>query len=154
MQINCTSLVEQLLAHAVPDKPLRHLLNRVLKGVVYSRFLCCSHPICAMQQNPSHDSCTIHLVLASSLLASLKLVQIPPTDRQAALVLIHTPPEVSDIRLADLRRLVVRVHNGALLSLSHGLVGRRCCCRGTATEEAADGVADGGAYCDTTTHIN
>ena len=103
-----------------------------------------------MQYSSPHTFSTIHLVLTSRLLARLKLIQVPPTNRQASLVVIHALPEIAHVRLADLRGLVVRVHNGTLFSLSHGLVGRRCCCLGgAAAEETADCVADGGAYCHT-----
>lgn len=91
----------------------------------------------------------VPLILASRRLASLKLIQVPSTDVQAPLVIIHALPEVADLGLASasLRRghvglvLLREVGRGGLL-FSGG--------RGRAAgEESADGVADRGAYCDT-----
>lgn len=93
-------------------------------------------------------SCRHPLVLRSSLLARLQLIQIPPADGQAALVLIHALAEVVDVRLAG----AALVGSLALLVLLRevGVLGRGLGGRGgAAAEEAADGVADGGAYCDT-----
>lgn len=91
-----------------------------------------------------------HLVLASRSLASLQLIQIPAADGQVALVLVHAGAEVADVLRADRRRLVLRVHrHGAVVRLSHGLVGRRGGRARAAAEPAAHGVADRGADCDT-----
>lgn len=89
---------------------------------------------------------TSSLVLASSCLASLQLIKIPPTDRQAALVLVHALSESIDIVLARAWRLiVVRLRgSGLLLLLLYG--------RGSTTEEAADGMANRGSYRNTTIH--
>lgn len=89
------------------------------------------------------------LVLASRLLAGLQLIQIPSTDVQAALVVIHALPEVANLGLAS-TALLGRVV-GLVLLCEVGvlglLLGR---CGGAAAEPASDGVADGGTYCDTT----
>jgi len=90
-----------------------------------------------------------NLVLASSLLASLELVKVPTADSQRALVLVHAPSEVANIGLASPWALVV-------LSLRVGVVVSHLrllllgwCGRAAAAEESTDGVADGGADCDT-----
>lgn len=91
------------------------------------------------------------LVLARRLLARLQLIQIPPADGQRALVLVHAPPEVANVGGAGagavvlLRRVVVGRHARLL-----GVGGRRRLGGAAAAEEAADGVADGGADGDTT----
>ena len=61
------------------------------------------------------------LVLTSGGLASLELVQIPPTDCQTSLVLIHTPAERVDVlgartglRLRGSVDLVLLLELGAL----------------------------------------
>jgi hypothetical protein len=85
------------------------------------------------------------LILTSSLLTRLELIQIPPTNRQVALVLIHTTLEVHHLRLAHLGRLIALVHRVlAVRLLSDGLVDR-CLRSAAAAEEAAEGVADAGA---------
>jgi hypothetical protein len=98
---------------------------------------------------PSH--LISNLILPSRSLTSLQLIKIPPTNRQIALILIHTLAEIIHIRRADLRGLVILVHGvGAVVLLGDGLVdgcgfdllGR------AAAEEAADCVADGGSDCD------
>ena len=91
------------------------------------------------------------LVLSRGLLARLQLIQVPSTDRQAALVLIHALPEILDVACAgtggggrvDLR-VLLREFVGLLLG---GGFGRG---RGTAEEEVGKTVADGGADGDTT----
>lgn len=89
-----------------------------------------------------------HLVLTSSSLTRLQLIQIPPTNRQVPLVLIHTLPEIPHFARTHLRSLVGGVLDVlALVVLRERLVrgGRRGLVRaGAATEEAADGVADRG----------
>jgi len=95
----------------------------------------------------------VHLVLARRRLTRLQLIQIPPAHREVPLVLIHALPEVADVRLARLRRLKVLVDGVlATLGLREGLggLGRGGRGGGAAAEETADGVADGGADCDTT----
>jgi len=92
------------------------------------------------------------LVLASSRLASLELLQVPPADLHVAALLVHAPREL--LRRAGAvvaPRLVVGVAAAVGLDVvlgrglgGEGLVG------GAAAEEAGDGVADGGAYRDTT----
>lgn len=94
------------------------------------------------------------LVLASSLLTRLQLIQIPPTNRQVSLVLIHTCSEAVDIVRASTLRLVglrgtaldetvvlLGLERSGLLSSGLGAA---------ATEPAADCVADGGSDCYTT----
>lgn len=90
------------------------------------------------------------LVLASSSLARLELLEVPATDLHVSRVVVHALSEV-------LRRARAVVAPLALLTLTllHLRVDLLRCglCRrfgGAAAEEAADGVADGGAYCDTT----
>jgi hypothetical protein len=93
-----------------------------------------------------------HLVLTSGLLTSLQLIQIPPANRQIALVLVHALAEIADVLGADLGRVVVGVHGVlAVGGLRDGLagLGGGSGRGGPAAEEAADGVADGGADCDT-----
>ncbi|KAI7288024.1 hypothetical protein KC345_g37 [Hortaea werneckii] len=91
-------------------------------------------------------------VLGSSRLASLELVKIPAANGQVATVIVHASPEVVHVRLAHLGRLVVGVEGGLAVGglgdwLSRG--GFRLRGAAAAAEEAADGVADRGAYCDT-----
>ena len=85
------------------------------------------------------------LILAGSSLAALKLVQIPATDRQVALIVVHALPEVLNVGGAHLWCLVVLVHDRTIVGLSHWRIGRcdRCFRRATAAKEAADHVADG-----------
>lgn len=109
---------------------------------------------CASTLAVSHSSPHLHhgifsLVLTSSRLASLQLIQIPPTDSQTALILIHASLEVVDLRVADPRWLVVLIHAVlAIVLLGDGLVGW-CLLGAAAAEEAADRVADAGADCNT-----
>ena len=87
------------------------------------------------------------LVVRSSLLASLELVQVPAADRQATLVLIHALAEVVDVGRANaaalLRRVVLLVLLGEVGALGRLLGGGSG--RAAAAEKTADGVADGGA---------
>jgi hypothetical protein len=92
-----------------------------------------------------------HLILTSRRLTRLKLVQVPSTDSQASLVVVHALAELVD---------VVRACAGAL-HLRDGAVGGLVLCgelggcggrgfgrRGAAaTEPAADSVADRGSDC-------
>ena len=97
----------------------------------------------------SHSA--FELILTSSRLTSLQLIQIPATDRQIALILIHTALEVHHLALADFGGLVSLIHRVlAVLLLSDGLVDGCFGLGAAATEPAADCVADGGADCDAT----
>lgn len=90
------------------------------------------------------------LILTSSLLTRLQLIQIPATDRQAALILIHALSEIRNLRRTRLRlRLLVRLVRSVLFLLLREIlvVGGRCGLLGTAAEEPTDRVADGGADC-------
>jgi hypothetical protein len=88
------------------------------------------------------------LVRGRRLLARLQLVQVPPADGQVALVLRHAVVEALDVASAGAGRLLALLHLLVLLR-EVGVLGRGLGGRGAATEEAADGVADGGADCDT-----
>ena len=91
-----------------------------------------------------------YLILTSRLLTRLKLIQIPPTYREVALILIHTTLEIHHLPLANLGRLVRLIHRVLAVRLfSDGLVDR-CLRSAAAAEEAAEGVADAGADCDAT----
>jgi len=86
-----------------------------------------------------------HLVLASSTLASLQLVEIPSTDLHVAVVVIQALREYLCLITTAIRAGLVLV---SLLSLSlNRLLGR--CSRAT-TKETTDGVTDGRADSDTT----
>ena len=94
----------------------------------------------------------LQLVLTSRRLAGLELVQVPATDSQTTLVLVHALAEALDIVRARtrLRHLSRRRASGLVLSgefsvLRRGFGGGR----GTASKPAADCMADGGSYCDT-----
>jgi hypothetical protein len=96
------------------------------------------------------------LILASSLLAGLELVQVPATDIQASLVLVHALPEVTNLGLAcaigalsvvGSLLLVLLSEVGRLSLLGSGFGGR------ATGEETANGVANGGADCYTTAQI-
>jgi hypothetical protein len=92
------------------------------------------------------------LVLTSRRLTSLKLVKIPPTNRQTTLVVIHALAEALDVICArtGLRHLSGRGVGGLVLCAElGGLGGGFGGGGGAATEPAADCVAYGGAYCDT-----
>ena len=105
---------------------------------------------------PSYNSsftCT-HLravataILSSSLLASLELIKVPAANVQVTLVLVHALTETLDLLATHSRLLVggvvvLRLADGT--GLGFGGLGR------AATEHAANGVADGGAYSNTTT---
>ncbi|KAH8623704.1 hypothetical protein IG631_21409 [Alternaria alternata] len=93
-----------------------------------------------------------NLVLTSRRLAGLELIQVPATDSQTTLVLVHALAEALDIvcartRLCHLsrRRASGLVLSGEFSVLRRGFGGGR----GTASKPAADCVADGGSYCDT-----
>ena len=93
-----------------------------------------------------------NLVLTGRRLAGLELVQVPATDSQTTLVLVHALAEALDIvrartRLRHLsrRRVSGLVLGGEFSVLRRGFSGGR----GTASKPAADCVADGGSYCDT-----
>lgn len=108
-------------------------------------------PLFLPQSHPLHLSYTPYLVLRSRRLTRLQLIQIPPANRQAALVLIHALAKIAHVRVTDLGRLVGLVERVlAVLGLRDRLggFGGRGGGGGAAAEEAADGVADGGAYCD------
>jgi hypothetical protein len=91
------------------------------------------------------------LILTSSRLTSLQLIQIPTTNSQIALILVHTALEVHHLALADLRGLVRLVHRVlAIILLSNGLVDRCFGLAVAATEPAADCMADGGTDGDAT----
>ena len=98
-----------------------------------------------------HNHPASDLILTSRRLTSLQLIQIPTTDRQIALVLIHTALEVHHLALADLGGLISLIHPVlAVLLLSDGLIDRCFGLVAAAAEPAADCVADGGADCDAT----
>lgn len=89
------------------------------------------------------------LVLPSRRLARLELIQIPPADAQAPLVLIHAPAEAGHVlgARAALRLLARGVHLVRVLELGGGggrLRGRAAAAAG---EPAAHRVADRGAHC-------
>ena len=87
------------------------------------------------------------LVLASSLLTRLQLIQIPSTDGQIALVLVHALAEVGHFTGA---------HGGCLVIAGLDLLGCLLLldgCRGATAEPAADGLANGGADCDATAKL-
>ena len=93
-----------------------------------------------------------NLVLTSRRLAGLELVQVPATDSQTTLVLVHALAEALDIvcartRLRHLsrRRVSGLVLGGEFSVFRRGFGGGR----GTASKPAADCVANGGSYCDT-----
>lgn len=89
------------------------------------------------------------LVLSRGRLARLELVQVPSADGQAALVLVHALAEVIDVSRTRARRLL-HLCRGLVLLGEVGVLGRGFGGRGrAAAEPAADGVADGGADCDT-----
>jgi len=90
-----------------------------------------------------------HLVLASSTLAGLQLIKVPSTDLHVAVVLIQTLREGHGLVSTPIRASRVLV---SLLSLSLDRL-LLCRCSRAATEEATDGVADGGADSDTTVKI-
>lgn len=87
------------------------------------------------------------LILPRSRLARLELIQVPPADGKASLVLVHALAEVIDVGRADAalgRGVDLLVLLGEVVVLGRGLGGRG---GGAAGEPAADGVADRGADC-------
>jgi hypothetical protein len=88
------------------------------------------------------------LVRGGRLLARLQLVQVPPADGQVALVLCHAVVEALDVASAGAGRLLALLHLLVLLR-EVGVLGRSLGGCGATAEEAAKGVADGGADCDT-----
>lgn len=86
----------------------------------------------------------------SSSLASLELLKVPVADLHVATLLIHAPSEVLRRASAVIRLVLVVVVVGLVVLLldgsSSGCLGR---CRRATAEHAANGMADGGAYCDT-----
>lgn len=90
------------------------------------------------------------LVTTSRALAGLQLIQIPSTDGQITAVLVHAGAEIPHVRRTGAGGLEVVVGGeGAVFSLRDGRLGGfgRRGGRGAAAEEAAEGVADGGANC-------
>lgn len=83
------------------------------------------------------------LVLASSGLAGLELVEVPVADRHVAVVLVHALGEGEGGSLAVVALLLL-----SGLSL-HGGLGRGLGSGGAAAKETADGVTDGGTDSDT-----
>jgi hypothetical protein len=98
----------------------------------------------------SHLWHLFHLVLTRSLLARLELIQVPPANRQAPLVVIHALSELIDVVGACAALLRAHVDLGVLLR-EVGVLGRvgGGFGRGAAAEPAAYCVADGGADGDT-----
>lgn len=89
------------------------------------------------------------LVLTSRSLASLELIQVPPTDSQTTLVLIHTPAEARNILRAR-PGLRLRACVDLVLALKLGALGRGLGRRAAAAAEpAADGMTDRGSDGDT-----
>lgn len=86
---------------------------------------------------PSHAS---RLVLAGSGLAGLQLLQVPPADLHVSAVVVHALGE------AGRRGGAVVAPLALLLRLDVGLLGLLDGGGRAAAEEAADGVADRGAY--------
>jgi hypothetical protein len=122
-------------------------------------FLCKHPPSFQIQYNwavspliPNLACVPLQLVLTSRRLAGLELVQVPTTDSQTTLVLVHALAEALNVvrartRLRHLsrRRVSGLVLGGEFSVLRRGFGGGR----GTASKPAADCVADGGSYCDT-----
>lgn len=90
------------------------------------------------------------LILRSRGLTSLKLIKVPPADREITTVFIHAFPEVGGVRLAHGGRLVIAVSRVlSLIVLCQWLrsLGRWRWSRGATAEKSAEGVADAGADC-------
>lgn len=81
--------------------------------------------------------------MAGRTLTGLELIQIPATDGEIATILVHAIPEAGDLLAAHSGSLVRGRLDGFSLLLLDGS-------RGTAGEEAADGVADGRSDCHAT----
>lgn len=124
----------------VENAALTHLRNATMPMLpMYTSSPIVYHPSIVHQ--------TTRLVLTRSLLAHLKLIQIPSTNIQITILLIHTLLELSDLRLALRCSLIVLIH--CILSgliLSNSLISRRSCLRAS-SKPAADCVADAGADC-------
>ena len=148
---DCMGLVVQELAPHIPSKQLETRQNRGLSDKEHD------NSGWKRRANVNYGILlqglfeTSRLVGSGSRLASLELVKVPATDGQVALVLVHAAAEVVDVGLADLGGLVAGRGVGAVVCRVGGslalLLNRS---RRAATEEAANGVADGRADCDTT----
>ena len=95
---------------------------------------------------------SVPLVLAGCRLARLELVQVPTTDSQTTLVLVHALAEALHVICARTRlsHLSGRCISGLVLGGEFGVLRRGLCGgRGTASKPAADCVANGRSYCDT-----
>lgn len=93
----------------------------------------------------------MNLVLASSGLAGLQLLQVPPADLHVAALLVHALGEL--LRGAGTvvaPRRVAGVLGTVGLQAVVLRFGRQGLAAAAAAEEARDGVADGRAYRDTT----
>lgn len=104
-----------------------------------------------MLYNPHHQAVLTALVGLSSSLASLELLKVPVADLHVATVLVHALGELLGGSLAVvapllllLRLLLVLIRCLRVVLLGSRLGGA------AAREEAADGVADGGANGNTT----
>lgn len=99
-----------------------------------------------------HQLFFIPLVRFGGSLASLELIQVPSTDTQVALVVVHALAEVLRVggagRVLPGRRGVVALVQTIVHGLRWGCLLSRSAA-GAATEEAPDGVADGGTDSDT-----
>ncbi len=100
----------------------------------------------ASQQPISQRTPNNNLRVKDKSCQTYQLIQVPPANGQAALVLIHAPTEVLHIHLAWRTAVLRVVHSraGAVGLLGFGGCGRR------AAEHAADGMTDGGADGDAT----
>lgn len=105
------------------------------------------YPILALPKSfPIHHLESTTLILTSCLLTSLKLIQIPSTNRQIAPIFIHAPSEVLDICCTDSR--LVSCVGGLMLLGEVGRLGCRFSGRGgTTAEKSADGMPDRGTDC-------
>lgn len=108
-------------------------------------------PIIVTTSAPWHSSAVATLVLASSSLAGLELLEVPPADLHVAALLVHTLGELLGGAGAVVAPgLAVGVRLAVGLDAVVGGLGGQGLAAAAAAEEARDGVADGGAYRDTT----
>ena len=104
---------------------------------------------------PSYLSPPTPLILTSSSLTRLQLIQIPPAYLHVSLVLIQALGEAPRVRLAAPRSAPAVALVWPVLGLRGGGLGLLgfCWSRGATAEEAADGMADGGADCYSTVWV-
>lgn len=121
-------------------------------------FFLCVHTGCPSSSTVFANTIafSLPLIRACRSLAGLELIQVPSTDGQISLILVHAPLEPLHFVSANCRTLLLLL-GGILICLLCFLSLLRGCgllhwSAASATKETADGMTDGGADCYTAAH--